>query len=198
VTGARFPWGNGRRRELANVWVDARSTVTGGTRPVGSFPSSGYGLSDMAGNVWEWCEDRYQRRFPDDVVGGSAAREGWGRVIRGGSWRRSLDMARVSTRSWQDIGYFGDDLGFRCVVDHRAQVSVEDLMRSVRRAFPIRVGTAHELDRARLGQAAADHDIDGPANEFSVITPRGLIAWQRGRQLPLRVFRPSRLLVCSR
>jgi len=150
VTDSRFPWGNARRHELANVWDDPRDATTGGTSPCGSFPITGYGLFDMAGNVWEWCEDRYQTRFSDDMREGGAAREGWGRVVRGGSWRRAIDMARVSTRLWFDLSYSADDLGFRCVLGHGGASSVENLILASRRAFPIRVASAHALDLAEL------------------------------------------------
>ena len=150
VTNARFPWGNTRRRELANLWLEPRSAVTGGTRPVGSFPKMGYGTADMAGNVWEWCQDRYQPRFSDTSKNPRTARQGWGRVVRGGSWRRAVDMARVSTRSWFDIDYFADDLGFRCVVDHDREASAGELVRSAQRAFPIGMAFGRELDGAEL------------------------------------------------
>jgi formylglycine-generating enzyme required for sulfatase activity len=146
----RFPWGNNRRRELANVWDDPRSGIEGGTTPVGSFPSLGFGMKDMPGNVWEWCEDRYQPQFSTASDKGGAARQGWGRVVRGGSWRRAIDMARVSTRSWHDIGYFADDLGFRCVADHDPQLVPEQLIRTAQRAFPATVEPGRELEGAEL------------------------------------------------
>ena len=136
VTDARFPWGNGRKRELANVWAEPRDSTLGGTRPGGSFPATGYGLFDVAGNVWEWCQDRYSIRFSQDIEGGGAAREGWGRVVRGGSWRRDLDMARVSARLWYDPEYAADDLGFRCVLGLPRGESVDALVQQAARAFP--------------------------------------------------------------
>jgi formylglycine-generating enzyme required for sulfatase activity len=150
VANLRFPWGNGRRRGLANVWSGPGSELAGGTREAGSFPATGWGVHDIAGNVWEWCEDRYQKTIPDAVVNGGSSREGWGRVVRGGSWRRSIDMARVSTRSWQDVGYFGDDLGFRGAVSHNLEHSVGELVRLAQRAFPLLVKPGRELDRAQL------------------------------------------------
>jgi formylglycine-generating enzyme required for sulfatase activity len=149
VANLRFPWGNARRRELANTWTEL-STTRRGTAAAGSFPATGWGLSDIAGNVWEWCEDRYNQRFSEVSLNGGAARQGWGRVARGGSWRRGIDLARVSTRTWYEIGYAADDLGFRCVVDHRREISVEALVRSAQRAFPIGVQPGHEFDRAQL------------------------------------------------
>jgi len=150
INTKRFPWGNGRRRELANLWLEPRSAIAGGTRPCRSFPSMGYGTADMAGNVWEWCQDRYQTQLSALPGDGSAARQGLGRVVRGGSWRRAIDMARVSTRSWFDGKYFADDLGFRCVVDHNQGDSVGDLVRAAQRAFPFNVTTGREFDGSDL------------------------------------------------
>jgi formylglycine-generating enzyme required for sulfatase activity len=150
VGNMRFPWGNSRRRELANLWLEPRSAITGGTRPVGSFPSMGWGTVDMAGNVWEWCQDRYLPRLSDSPNDGSPARQGWGRVVRGGSWRRAIDMARVSTRSWFDAEYHADDLGFRCVADHAREASAEELVRGAQLAFPIDVASGREFDGSDL------------------------------------------------
>jgi formylglycine-generating enzyme required for sulfatase activity len=57
----------------------------------------------MAGNVWEWCEDR-------------SSEDKESRVLRGGSWMRHLGYLRVAGRSIIISTYLGRDLvGFRCV-----------------------------------------------------------------------------------
>ncbi len=150
VTDARFPWGDGRRRGLANVWQDPRFGATSSIEPVASYPANGFGLWDMAGNVWEWCQDRYQPRFSDASLTGGAARSGLGRVVRSGSWRRAIDMARVSTRSWYDADYAADDVGFRCVVSADRDVLIDELVRTASRAFPNGVAAGMELAEADL------------------------------------------------
>jgi formylglycine-generating enzyme required for sulfatase activity len=75
------------------------------TSPVGSFSANQYGLYDMSGNVWQWCEDFWES-------GSNRTR-----VLRGGSW--SFDdeiLLRSSFRSHAPPTYRVGDLGFRCVL----------------------------------------------------------------------------------
>jgi formylglycine-generating enzyme required for sulfatase activity len=140
----RFPWGNSRRKELANVWDD---TMAGGrgTLPVATFEVTGWGLYDMQGNVWEWCEDRYQTGFKELSGDGAPMRTGAGRVVRGGSWRRDIDLARVSARSWFEESYAADDVGFRCRVDRSSDISDSRVRSTADRIFALRTTPGNEL-----------------------------------------------------
>jgi formylglycine-generating enzyme required for sulfatase activity len=145
----RFPWGNSYAPERANVW-DEETGRGRGPQPVGSYPATGPGLFDLVGNVWEWCEDRYQpglKQLPRD---GSPTRDGFGRVVRGGSWRRSLDVARVSSRSWYDEGYAADDVGFRCAVRASEEIDDSRVLALAERSFRVSAEPGRELARAAL------------------------------------------------
>src|SRR5947209_1398212 len=76
LDGAVFTWGDEvapKGQMMANTWQGAfpwrnlRTDGYEGTSPVGSFPPNGYGLYDMAGNVWEWTCDYFTPRHPEDV-----------------------------------------------------------------------------------------------------------------------------------
>jgi formylglycine-generating enzyme len=77
LDGTTYTWGDERRpggRIMANTWdgLDFPWRSTGesgwlGTSPVGSFPANGYGLYDMAGNVWEWTDDWWSSHHPEDA-----------------------------------------------------------------------------------------------------------------------------------
>lgn len=145
----KFPWGNSRRAEHANVWLETPGAANG-IRPVGTYPPTGPGLFDMGGNVWEWCADRYQaglKQLPDD---GSPVRAGIGRVVRGGSWRRTIELSRVSARSWFDEWYRADDVGFRCVVSRSDENSDEFVLAAANRTFAPTVRIGHDLAGAAL------------------------------------------------
>ncbi|AFZ44411.1 protein of unknown function DUF323 [Halothece sp. PCC 7418] len=88
------------------------------TTPVGSFPPNAFGLYDMHGNIWEWCEDVWHENYEGAPNDGSPWLTGGDhklRVLRGGSWDVLPWLCRCANRYGYvpDIGYF--NLGFRVV-----------------------------------------------------------------------------------
>ena len=59
----RYPWGDRLDKNMANFLIDPPPKATNGTTPCRSYPANGYGLFDMAGNVWEWVSDWYDARY---------------------------------------------------------------------------------------------------------------------------------------
>jgi formylglycine-generating enzyme required for sulfatase activity len=113
--GRKYPWGNNFDETLCNMG----ETGIGGTSPVGIFPAgeSPYEVAEMAGNVWEWVHDRYDRRYysvsPAKNPQGPAT--GASRVLRGGSWYNYDNFVRSAFRSNFDPDGWNFFSGFRCV-----------------------------------------------------------------------------------
>jgi formylglycine-generating enzyme required for sulfatase activity len=111
-----YPWGNTLTHDDANYDGTGGKDVWDGTSPVGSFKPNGYGLYDMAGNVWEWCADWYGSNYYSSSPKSNPAglNSGNTHVCRGGSWSlNDTDDLRVDAR--YDDAYDGIGLGFRCV-----------------------------------------------------------------------------------
>jgi formylglycine-generating enzyme required for sulfatase activity len=115
--GRKYPWGNNEPDEtLANFMKEV-----GKTSPVGSYPqgASPYGLLDVAGNVWEWCNDWYG----SDYYGKSPDRNPPGpkggplRVRRSGCWYDIAGELRCANRFFCRPSLRSDYLGFRLCQD---------------------------------------------------------------------------------
>lgn len=79
------------------AWYNGNSG--GKTQEVGKKAANGFGLYDMLGNVWEWCNDWYQKGYPKErQVSYVGPESGLERVLRGGSWRDVPDCIRSSFR----------------------------------------------------------------------------------------------------
>ena len=120
LVGKRYVWGDDffQARDYANCnGIDGKDKWWK-CSPVGSLKPNGYGLYDMAGNVWEWTADWYDERYyrisPSKNPMGSA--NGKYRVLRGGPWSYLTAALRVAARGYHDpLG--SSSGGFRCVAD---------------------------------------------------------------------------------
>ncbi|HLT09990.1 MAG TPA: SUMF1/EgtB/PvdO family nonheme iron enzyme, partial [Micromonosporaceae bacterium] len=147
LEGAEFVWGSelspGGVR-MANIWEGEfplvnRSPAGAGTEPVGSYPPNGYGLHDMAGNVWQWTSDWYEPGHRVDSGCCAAHNPKGGRrdrsfdpsvpaaiprkVIKGGSFLCAQNYCRryrPAARMAQPIDSPICHLGFRCIVREAA------------------------------------------------------------------------------
>jgi formylglycine-generating enzyme required for sulfatase activity len=131
LVDARFPWGDEltpRGKWMANIWQGTFPTHNSQedgyltTAPVKSYRPNGFGLWQMAGNVWEWCADWFDPGYY--AVSPSAAptgpETGAARVMRGGSFLCHSSYChryRVAARSSSSPDSASANLGFRCAND---------------------------------------------------------------------------------
>jgi formylglycine-generating enzyme required for sulfatase activity len=131
LEGKRFPWGDdltpdGEHR--CNIWqgeFHETNTCDDGfthTAPVDAFEPNGYGLYNVAGNVWEWCADWWGTAHSSDgiVRNPTGPADGDAKVIRGGSHlchRSYCNRYRVAARTQNTPDSTTSHMGFRCALD---------------------------------------------------------------------------------
>jgi formylglycine-generating enzyme required for sulfatase activity len=111
-TDTKYYWGDEPGGDY--MWYSQNSEEM--THPVGQKKPNGFGLYDVSGNVWEWCEDwygaDYYQNSPHDNPKGPD--NGECRVLRGVSWYRIVNNCRSSNRSRNGPAYWNNLFGFRC------------------------------------------------------------------------------------
>ena len=110
-----YPWGDAAPDAGGIFRANFRTALPGAagfpfTAPVGSFPPNGYGLYDMAGNVSEWCQDRY---LP--LRTGGPFKPGILRLLKGGSFLNGPRDLRAAARQSAPPQYADGYIGFRVV-----------------------------------------------------------------------------------
>ena len=132
ASGQRFPWGNTITHSRANYKANSVFTCdlspTQGfhpvfndavypyTNPAGYFAPNGYGLYDMAGNMWEWCWDWYGQYSSGSQANSHGPASGLYRVLRGGGWGDYAIYCTAASRFPLYPGYGGSNVGFRSVL----------------------------------------------------------------------------------
>jgi formylglycine-generating enzyme required for sulfatase activity len=116
--GRKYPWGNAWDASKCNNGESNSPDGYEKTAPIGSFPqgASPYGVMDMAGNVWEWCQDWYGKDYYQNSSNRkpTGPSSGSNRVLRGGSWYNAQLICRSSLRNYLIPRLGGDYFGFRC------------------------------------------------------------------------------------
>jgi len=114
-TQTRYYFGDDETQLGEYAWY--RENSGGKTHPVGQKKPNDWGLYDMSGNVWEWCEDGWHKNYENAPTDGTAWNDNHSltnlRVLRGGSWNAALGACRSACRFFNVNRDF--NFGFRVV-----------------------------------------------------------------------------------
>ena len=119
IADEKYPFDGRLNSDKANYHHDTLNDPEG-LKIAGQYPPNGYGLYDMAGNVWEWAADWYSQtayRDTTNLQNPAGPAKGQAKVIRGGSWNYISDFQTVYYRNRANPEMMVNYIGFRCAKD---------------------------------------------------------------------------------
>jgi formylglycine-generating enzyme required for sulfatase activity len=116
-TTTAFSFGDHISAEKANCCVQPTLKPPEKTTPVGTFPANPWGLCDMHGNLWQWCQDWFDEYTEGLTVDPHGPATGAFRVLRGGSWCNTPDLCRSANRASSAPDQRSAIVGFRVCFD---------------------------------------------------------------------------------
>ncbi len=192
LSGKRFPWGDTITHEQANYYStnsysydisptrgyhpDWNDGILPYTSSVGRFTPNGYALYDMAGNVFEWCNDWYglYDSLPQNDPRGPAS--GTGRILRGGGWGFDAYNCRAGFRGVFSPSERYDFLGFRLARNYAGEITTVPNLFMMSRA------------NAQAAIAAAGLVVGTVTEDTSPVVPKGCVMGQNlavGSNVPM-------------
>jgi formylglycine-generating enzyme required for sulfatase activity len=118
VDGRRYPWGDNIDASRCNFLEDPAAKNRRGTKPAGTYAANGFGVCDVAGNVWEWVSDWYAAEYysMSELKDPRGPAHGSMRVVRGGAWvTGDPSMLRCAYRHQVPPDTYAPSIGFRIV-----------------------------------------------------------------------------------
>ncbi|MFB1081586.1 formylglycine-generating enzyme family protein [Jeotgalibacillus sp. JSM ZJ347] len=132
----KYPWGNELYPDgehYCNIWqgefpvTNTEADGYVGTAPVHTFPPNGFGLYNMAGNVWEWCSNLFDSQRTGNTTVSEFTPER-PKAMRGGSYlchKSYCNRYRVAARSSNTPDSSSGNIGFRCALDPHDNASLD-------------------------------------------------------------------------
>jgi formylglycine-generating enzyme required for sulfatase activity len=175
----KYSFGNDENELPKYAWV--KPGALGMTHPVGTKLANRWGLFDMQGNVWQWCNDwydadYYKKNLKEDPRGPAAGKE---RVLRGGAWSSPPEKCRASHRHkevpvYTDACFGTDSNGFR-----RARNAGPD------KSVKVAVATPKEPEKKN------DKKVEAPSGKLEPAKLKGTIVFVSNRSGSLKIWSMS-------